>query len=346
MSILTDQFILTRYVCSFPQIKRILKQWHQLTYYMPDELQVQAQASIKAKAFHCIGGAFYMFYPQVNKPVILNAIIALQTISDYLDNLCDRIKVNDMQAFSQLHLSFTDALDPSRPIKDYYRYYPLCESHYLPTLVETCRIQVKQIPYYHEYQYYINILAENYCRLQILKHLTPCGEHQLKQWIRREISDSNANLSWNEWAAATGSTLGIFAFFASGFHKYPEKTKELIFGTYFPWIQGLHILLDYYIDREEDRQHNDLNFTYYYPNLTYAVERLRYLFNESQKHSKHLPYPCFHQLLLEGLISMYGSDPKVSIHKLLESYKTLLNSNSLKSMYHACLLLRKLKHLI
>jgi len=31
-------------------------------------------------------------------------------------------------------------------------------------------------------------------------------------------------------------------------------------NSYFPWVQGLHILLDYLIDQEEDRINGDLNF--------------------------------------------------------------------------------------
>jgi tetraprenyl-beta-curcumene synthase len=47
-------------------------------------------------------------------------VVALQTISDYLDNLCDR-RGSPTGRFRQLHLAMTDALDPAGETHDYYR---------------------------------------------------------------------------------------------------------------------------------------------------------------------------------------------------------------------------------
>lgn len=49
-------------------------------------------------------------------------IVAFQTISDYLDNLCDRSDSLHCDDFRQLHLAMADALSPGMPKADYYRY--------------------------------------------------------------------------------------------------------------------------------------------------------------------------------------------------------------------------------
>lgn len=330
--------LLTRYVASFSKTKSLLKQWWSISKQLPSKLQEQAQASLKLKAFHCIGGSIYALYPDVNHKVMLQAIVALQTISDYLDNLCDRMRVNDDQAFRQLHLSFTEALDPNTPLSDYYRYYPYQEGIYLKSLVDNCREAIRQMPYYRQHQSLILQLASYYCELQILKHLQPDGELRLKQWINNEFK--NTALGWNEWAAATGSTLGIFMLFAASFHEYSPSVIGRLYDAYFPWIQALHIQLDYFIDGAEDKHHGDLNFTFYYKDQQETTERLGLLFLESKKRIGALPYPFFHELVIQGLISLYGSDPKVQKHNLLPNYQLLFNQRFTTAMYKVCLFLR------
>ena len=48
--------------------------------------------------------------------------------------------------------------------------------------------------------------------------------------------------------------------------QFKVEDAERIRKGYFPYIQGLHILLDYFIDQEEDKVVGDLNFCSYYEN--------------------------------------------------------------------------------
>ena len=52
-----------------------------------------------------------------------------------------------------------------------------------------------------------------------------------------------------------GLYAGVFALLASASRKNISlEMSERIFHCYFPWICGLHILLDYFIDQEEDKK--------------------------------------------------------------------------------------------
>lgn len=336
---------LSRFILGFRKVKKLLTKWWLRTEHLPHELKQQARLSIKHKTFHCLGGSIYAHYPRVDSSVMLQAIVTLQTISDYLDNLCDRMSINDDLAFRQLHLSFTEALDPDRSISEYYRYYPYNENTYLVGLVRSCRAQVKKMPYYQIYKPYILRLASNYCELQVLKHLVPSGESVLKTWVKMNQKHTSPPIFWNEWAAATGSTLGIFMLFAASYHCYSSKTIELIYNTYFPWIHGLHILLDYYIDRLEDHEHQDLNFTFYYPDIPFGTERLRLFSNESQNRARSLPHSAFHDLVIKGLIAMYGSDPKLKQNNLDKAYRIMLSQTDTRIMFQLAKYFRYIKHL-
>ena len=59
------------------------------------ELRKQALASIEHKTFHCEGGAIMALMANEHYQEAIRFIVAYQTISDYLDNLCDRSTSQD-----------------------------------------------------------------------------------------------------------------------------------------------------------------------------------------------------------------------------------------------------------
>lgn len=87
-----------------PAVERELAIWRNRAQAIPDaELKRQTLDSIDKKRFHCQGGSFYALYPGAKTSQIISFVVALQTISDYLDNLCDRVAVANDGAFRRLH---------------------------------------------------------------------------------------------------------------------------------------------------------------------------------------------------------------------------------------------------
>jgi tetraprenyl-beta-curcumene synthase len=309
MQKVSQRVLLRRFIAAVPTVKKELRDWAKHAAPLPDPLRSQALASIELKAFHCVGGSVYAHYPGADKGAIIRLIVAFQTISDYLDNLCDRLHVSDPDAFRLLHTSITDALVPRAPLHDYYGLYPYGEDTYLPRLVQTCQELLGQIPHYAKNQSAALHLAENYCELQVLKHVTEGGADLVRTW-----ADTNGDdrLEWNEWAAACGSTLGIFFLFAAGYNSSSSQDEQVL-QAYFPWIQGLHILLDYLIDLAEDQESGDLNFVTFYPTTEARDLSLCKFAEESKRLANKLPNPTFHSTVVDGLIALYGSDPKVRL---------------------------------
>ena len=74
-----------------PDVRRHLQEWKTRAEKIPDpELRRQALMSIETKDFHCEGGAVYALLAGDHYDEAIRFIVAYQTISDYLDNLCDR----------------------------------------------------------------------------------------------------------------------------------------------------------------------------------------------------------------------------------------------------------------
>ena len=131
-----------------PRVHKHLNHWKQKAEEIPDpELRTQALASIKSKTFHCEGGGIYGLLAGEQIDDAIQFIVAYQTISDYLDNLCDRSTSLDPTDFRALHDSMLHALTPNASLENYYRYREeQNDGGYLHELVLTCQKVIQSLP--------------------------------------------------------------------------------------------------------------------------------------------------------------------------------------------------------
>jgi tetraprenyl-beta-curcumene synthase len=327
----------------FPLVDTQLEHWRR---FAADNcsplLGAQALSSIKNKKFHCQGGSIYALYPGVPVEHLTRFIVAYQTISDYLDNLCDRAGVTNEAAFRQLHTAMTDALDPAGELNDYYALFPYSEDGgYLISLVTTCRQELACLPSYQVIRSTVIDLARLYSELQTFKHLDPrIREDKMISWAKNYMPLYPELTPW-EFAAACGSTLGIFMLCAAASQSNLNmKSTQVITNAYFPWICSLHILLDYLIDRNEDLVHGDLNFVSYYKDEHETLTRHMFFLQQALTKVQSLPHAAFHTTVISGLLAMYLSDPKtVALPKIRDR---LLETAGLeaKFLYYTCRILR------
>lgn len=352
------------YVCRLlaeimPAVHAELRRWRaQALLIERDDLREQALNSLQYKRFHCEGGAVFAglvgrSLPDTGpnpraarRPLwrrLVRAIVALQTISDYADNLVDRWRPEGGELSEELsraiHRSLLDAVSPGasgavdgsgvkgrgrRPRGAGGVYFPgrrTGDGGYLEELVLEARRAIRGLPSYSAVYGPVRWLAARYAEMQVLKHLEPSRrEKLLKDWFRSKGSPWAEELDWWEFAAACGSTLGIFVLLAAAARKDTEPADaQLLFQAYFPWVCGLHIMLDYFIDQEEDRIGGDLNFAACYGGSSRCTRRLGSMVRRSLAAVGDLPdrwEPAFHTLVVRGLPGLYFSDGKVGRQNL------------------------------
>lgn len=343
---------LTRFLTVvLPQVSRELSRWQQqLTVSADWPLLQQALASLSKKRFHAQGGSFYALYNfnPVYMKTQVSLIVALQTISDYLDNLCDRGGIYDEVAFRYLHQAMVAALTRG-PIRerDYYRFYPSKnDGGYLEALVAECRGCIALLPGYPVVEPEILRLVSLYNDLQVYKHLDPAMRNsRLRRWFKEKATPTTPSLHWWEYAAACGSTLGLFALFGLATSSATDlQDVRKVVEAYFPWVCGLHILLDYWIDQDEDLQEGDLNFVACYQSPAAAAERRSLFLKKALQEVSALPHTAFHRSVVQGLLAVYLSDPKVKQQGLQQAARSLLQAGGTGTefFYRLCLLLRRL----
>jgi tetraprenyl-beta-curcumene synthase len=301
-----------------PAVHQELAYWKSRAAKIPNlELRTQALASIEHKTFHCEGGGILALMANDHYKKAVKFIVAYQTISDYLDNLCDRSTSLDPEDFAALHESMSDALQLDVSKKNYYRLRTeQDDDNYLYDLSETCRSVLREMENYDLIKDYLLELCQYYCDLQIHKHVVQEERvPRLENWFHH-YKNTLPEMEWYEFSACSGSTLGIFCLVSYCFRQdFKASDAENIRKGYFPYIQGLHILLDYFIDQEEDLEGGDLNFCFYYENQETLFKRLTHFVEEADRHTEFLPHKRFHQLINRGLLGIYLSDEKVRKQK-------------------------------
>ncbi|WP_026693593.1 tetraprenyl-beta-curcumene synthase family protein [Peribacillus kribbensis] len=308
------------YMQILPHVHKQLAYWKKRAEEIPDpELRKQACASIESKTFHCEGGSILALAAETHQEDAVKFIVAYQTISDYLDNLCDRSISLDPEDFAALHESMSHALTVGAQPVNYYQYREGQEDNgYLKDLVLTCQDTLAGMENYPKIKDHLIRLCTYYCDLQVHKHVHPDSRvKRLQNWYD-SYKDSLPDMTWYEFSACSGSTLGIFCLVSYAFRDdFDAAHGDTICEGYFPYIQGLHILLDYLIDQEEDRTGGDLNFCFYYRDEKEMMARLEHFVRQAEKFSEKLPHKQFHKLIHRGLLGIYLSDEKVRSQKSL-----------------------------
>lgn len=310
-----------------PLVEQEWSGWWRRALCIPQrELRIQALSSLRYKRFHCAGGSVYA--TAVPGPVmadVVAAVCALQILVDYLDNLADRTGQHNRVNLAALHEAVDDALTPGGGVRDYYRHHPHREDGgYLGGLVRACQSHLDRLPgLTGDRLELVRRFGAGYARLQVLKHLPPAErEAELINWLAPALA-CFPGVNWWELAAACGSTLGIFATFQAAASR-DGPTPDEVAAAYFPWIGGLHILLDYYVDQQEDRAGGDLNFVSYYPDTAALVTGLARMHDEAARRAGTLPQQAVHRLVVAGLPGMYLSDPKVAAQRLRPQSRRLV----------------------
>jgi len=133
----------------------------------------------------------------------------------------------------------------------------------------------------------------------------------LKAWFDMK-REGLPDMEWYEFAACSGSTVGIFCLVAQAFHQdCTDLQVQKIKNAYFPWVQGLHILLDYLIDQDEDGLGGDLNFCSHYQDHQEMISRITHFYTQANLSIASLPYANFHRMINQGLLGIYFADQKV-----------------------------------
>lgn len=326
MSVPTNSLLLMRkiYKHIFPAVKSEWSKWKVLAEQIPDpELRQQALDVYEKKYFHCEAGGVISMLAGDQSEKVISFIVPYQLICDYLDNLCDQTTSFNPDDFAALHEALKDCFYPGQPKSDYYRFRETKEDGgYLNALVEGCRRIVAKTPSFEAAKPHLLDLSRYYSELQIHKHVREEErEERMIRWFESRKHELPEEMTWYEFSACTGSTVGVYCLMSCAMQPaFTPTYAKMVRDCYFPYGQGIHILLDYFIDQEEDLEDGELNFCTYYESETEMMERFLYFLKQAKKATEQLPHAKFHSFLIEGIVAVYLSEEKAAGKKSVRSH--------------------------
>lgn len=305
----------------FPETRRELARWRERAATIPDPVLRTLALEGQHKRSNVEGAAaFAAFPPRAHRGAVVRALVAFQSAYNYLDALAEQPYADPVAGARGLHQALLDALDPHAPVgvgspggrqPDYYADYPQHEDGgYLAALVRDCRAALATLPSYAAVAAAARVATERIVEFQSLNLSRTQGGHDAFEVWARANTPAGADLRWWEAAAAGGSSLGVYALIAAAADPF-VRAQEIgaIERAYFPWIGGLHSLLDHLVDRGEDAASGQRNLLDYYSSPAEATTRLHELARGAASAARGLPESRTHTILLAGMAASYLSEP-------------------------------------
>jgi tetraprenyl-beta-curcumene synthase len=277
---------------------------------IPDgQLRLNALSALADKRGHTDGAALFGILPKRPSQTLLRLLVAYEIIWDFLDS-ANEAGVSAGQANGrQLHLALIEALDPDRPISDYYRHHPWrADGGYLRALVDGCRECCGALGGYEQVRRLVVREAGRAQVLAINHDLDPgCRDAMLRDWVDKEFPRGHDAI-WFELTGAASASLTIHALLALAVEESSDATDlARVQRAYFPWISAATTMLDSYVDRAEDIATGDHSYVAHYPNPRFAVRRIGELIGRSLRETRTLRVSERHALIVACMAAMYLS---------------------------------------
>lgn len=290
------------------EVSRETRAWRALAELIPDRpIRDDALRSLAHKRGHADGAALFSVLPDRRSGVLLRLLVAYETILDFLDDVSERhaTEANGRE----LHLALVDALDPSRPIADYYRYHPWSDDGgYLKALVELCRTSCRSLPSYERVR---SLLVDETLRAQVLalNHLRDPSDRDaaLRRWAAQEFPGVR-ELTWFELSATSSASLVVHALLAlAAENEVSEERITDTYAVYWPWTSLATAMLDSYVDQAEDLESGNHSYIAHYPDADHAVERVCCCIGRAARAAFELPNGHRHIVIVSSMVAMYLS---------------------------------------
>jgi tetraprenyl-beta-curcumene synthase len=300
----------------FPDACREVRVWRTRAREIPDpalrrlalDAHGEKRANIEGAA------AFAAFAQPAGRHAAVRAVVAYQTMFDYLDNLSEEPSENPIANGRRLNSALLAAIAPEEPHRDYYACRPHGEDGgYLHALIATCRTALTALPSFAAIAELARGATERVATYQSLNHGDGNGRHDSFERWARASGKTHARLRWWETGAAAGSTLDLFALIAAAADPALDPSVAKTLGTaYFPWVGALHSLLDSLADQTEDLATGRRGLIDYYRSPGEAADRIATIATEAMSQVSELPGGHSHTLIVAAMTSFYLCDLSMS----------------------------------
>ncbi len=296
-----------------PHVRKQLNYWEQRARAIPDAtLQALALAKLHDESFNAeVAATLATLAPSAARPHVIEAIVALEVMYDYLDGLTEQRTTDPLRDGGQLFTALSDAVKTEAEAEpDYYRYRQgLDDDGYLQELRGTVQAVLTQLPATQSIADVAASRALRCAEAQVRIHAAhQNGVEQLQHWA---TSRSGATtLEWREFLAATAaSVLALHALIALAANPHATPSDAAALDSAYLSISALSTMLDSVIDYEDDRNQDALWYLAHFPDCDSFVQALTNTVRDAITQASGLVDAPYHLMTLTGVVAYYASAP-------------------------------------
>lgn len=296
-----------------PLVRRELRRWQLRAREIPDPgLRSVALERIEKEGFNAeVAATLATLAPRMQRHNVVEAIVALELLYDYLDALTEQPSPDPLLDGSTLFGAFTDAIGPSAGGGgDYFRHHPGADDGgYMRELSETTRAALARLPAAAAVAAVAQRAAARCAQAQIRMHAAPSiGDEQLESWATEQAEDTQ--LGWRELLAGTASSvLALHALIAAAAdpRTTPEQAVEL--EQAYLSIGVLITLLDSLVDHSRDMDCGEPGFVRLYGGGDELAATLIRGAARAADQANTAKDGAHHVMTLVGVVAYYTSHP-------------------------------------
>ncbi len=303
-------------------VSREVEGWRERAAKIPDrELRTDALAALTRKRGNINGAALFWTLPDRRNRDLLAALVAYETLADFLDCVSERGAGLGIANGRQLHLALVEALDPEAQMSDYYRYNHVGDDGgYLRMLVGSCRAHCAALSGYREARPFLSRAAGLSAVLAINHEPNSARREQaLREWDDQRVAEAPARepairdeQQWYERTAGASAWLTVLAMLALAAEPgHAAHGAERTYAAYLHRIAPAGAMLDSYGDIGEDAISGDHSYIAHYPSIELAVQRLAELISGSRRAANALPGGARHAVIGACMVAFYLSKDSV-----------------------------------
>lgn len=291
-----------------------LDRWTRHAVAIPDPaLQAVALANLHEEGFNAQATAtLATLAPRKDRKLVIDAIVALQVIYDYLDSLIERPLADPLDDGRRLYHALIDAVAlDTQPRDDYCTNAPWSnDGGYLKELVSTVRGALTQLPSIDATIEVSKRAAERCAEAQVRAHAIPAlGGAQLEQWAT--CNARGTGLQWREFiAGAVSSGLALHALIATAADPRTTSKQATTIDELYLSICAMTTMLDGLVDYQQDlRDTGQAGYIRFHENRDALLQGLDSVIDQATIGARETPNGPYHLMTLVGIAAYYTSTP-------------------------------------
>lgn len=290
-----------------PRVRMQLAHWQKTASTIPDPtLRELALDKLQDERFNVeVAATFATLAPSAHRRGVIDAIVALEILYEYIDVLSERRDRDPDRLFAALQAAFeVRAAEPGRD--DVAHVDP--DSRYMNALAKTIRCSLTCLPSGGTVAPVCGRIAECCAEAQTLYHaLGESGIETARHWAA--LQPEHTGLGWQELLAGScASVLGIHAVIAAAAD--PATTVEDAQNLAELYLSiGAMAMLDSLVDLEKDLTTGQLGYLHYYGDPHLMARRLVHVARAASQRACQLRDGPHHILTIVGVVAYYASAP-------------------------------------